>query len=376
MFLSAVLAVSLATPRLILAHYMPWYAAKPFRQEWGWHWTMGKFDVDKPDELASQFRPMIGPYDSQDPDVIEYQLLTMKTAGIDGVLIDWYGIDDLYDYPEIHRASELVFSATKRLGMKFGVVYEDQTVKHLIEKGKLKPENAVEVGTKTMTWLAKNWFSSPHYVKVNDKPALLVFGPQYFKPQDWRAMMSGINVTFYTLHHRIEGADGAYDWPLPGGGTSGCEKERLAFVDRAKEYSTSITSAYPRFADIYKQAGVGNSYGTVEDLDGQTYYRTLKAGLEGTAPIVQITTWNDWGEGTQIEPSKEFGYRDLEATQDLRKKYLDKWFNYKPSDLRLPERLFRLRKKGEVRKGELDRAATMIVNGECDKAAKILNLNR
>lgn len=376
MFLSAVLAATLASPRLILAHYMPWYVAKPLHQEWGWHWTMGKFEVDKPDELASQFRPLIGPYDSQDQDVIEYQLLTMKTAGIDGVLIDWYGISDLNDYPGIHRASDLVFNATKRLGMKFGVVYEDQSVKNFVEKGKAKPEEAVEVGTKAMAWLAKNWFAASHYVKVNEKPVLLVFGPQYFQPQDWKTMLSGINVTFYTLHNRREGADGAYDWPMPAEGTTGCEKERQAFVERAKEYPTFISAAYPRFADIYKQAGVRESYGSVDDFDGQTYYRTLKAGLEGAAPIIQIATWNDWGEGTQIEPSKEFGYRDLEATQDLRKKYLDKWFTYKPSDLRLPERLLQLRRKGEVRKGELDKAAAMIVSGDCDKAAKILNLNR
>ena len=24
---------------LILAHYMPWYEAKPVSQAWGWHWT-------------------------------------------------------------------------------------------------------------------------------------------------------------------------------------------------------------------------------------------------------------------------------------------------------------------------------------------------
>jgi hypothetical protein len=28
--------------------------------------------------------------------------------------------------------------------------------------------------------------------------------------------------------------------------------------------------------------------------------------------IIQIATWNDWGEGTVVEPSREFGYRDLE----------------------------------------------------------------
>ncbi len=32
---------------LILAHYMPWYTAKPQSERWGWHWTMNHFDPEK-----------------------------------------------------------------------------------------------------------------------------------------------------------------------------------------------------------------------------------------------------------------------------------------------------------------------------------------
>ena len=64
---------------------------------WGWHWTMGTFDPDseegRPATLASHYRPLIGPYDSGDPDVLEYHTLLLKLAGIDGVVIDWYGTE-------------------------------------------------------------------------------------------------------------------------------------------------------------------------------------------------------------------------------------------------------------------------------------------
>lgn len=87
-----------STQRLILAHYMPWYTAKPYNSHWGWHWTMNHFDpervVNGERELASHYRPLIGPYDSGDPHVLEYHLLLMKLAGIDGVIIDWYGLQD------------------------------------------------------------------------------------------------------------------------------------------------------------------------------------------------------------------------------------------------------------------------------------------
>ena len=71
-----------AKSQLLLAHYMPWYRAKPFSQQWGWHWTMNHFDPEKQTEnkreIASKYYPLAGPYDSADPDVIEYHLLLMN----------------------------------------------------------------------------------------------------------------------------------------------------------------------------------------------------------------------------------------------------------------------------------------------------------
>ena len=68
---------------LLLAHYMPWYVADSVKGSWGWHWTMNHFDpqkiIDGRREVASHYRPLIGPYDSGDPNVIEYHLLLMKS---------------------------------------------------------------------------------------------------------------------------------------------------------------------------------------------------------------------------------------------------------------------------------------------------------
>ena len=58
---------SVKKPQLVLAHYMPWYTAKPFSDHWGWHWTMDHFAPDKETDgkrqIASKFYPIIGPYD-------------------------------------------------------------------------------------------------------------------------------------------------------------------------------------------------------------------------------------------------------------------------------------------------------------------------
>jgi hypothetical protein len=137
---------------------------------------------------------------------------------------------------------------------------------------------------------------------------------------------------------------GAYDWPLPKGGDEGSRKERDGFYARAKEWPAFIPAAYPRFHDYYKEAVVHDSWGRIEDREGKTYVETLTEALRSPAEIVQIATWNDWGEGTVIEPSVEYGYRDLEATQRLRRRYVEPSFRFTAADLRLPIRLLALRR--------------------------------
>lgn len=329
----------------LLAHYMPWYENKVVSGKWGWHWTMNKFDPDQlangRHDAASQFRPLIGLYDSNDPQAVDCHVLLMKFAGIDGVLVDWYGNVETYDYASNHRNTERMFTTAKRAGLKFGLVYEDQTVPQLIKNGKFKPEEAVAEGQKLMRWVARNWFSSPTYLKDDGRPLFLVFGPQYYPAEAWKQMFEGLPTppAFYTLHHRKEPAIGAYDWPLPQGGTGPAREKRERFYAARKEVPNSIPVAYPRFHDIYKTAGVQDSFDIVEDLEGKTYETSLTEALTSGAKFVQIATWNDWGEGTQIEPSEEFGYRDLETTQRLRKS------RYVPADLRLPVRLYLLQKR-------------------------------
>ena len=65
--------------------------------------------------------------------------------------------------------------------------------------------------------------------------------------------------------------------------------------------------AFPRFVDFYAEAKVGKSYGRIDDNQGKSFRTMLKQSLQSNASVVQLATWNDWGEGTQIEPSIEFG---------------------------------------------------------------------
>jgi hypothetical protein len=153
-------------------------------------------------------------------------------------------------------------------------------------------------------------------------------------------------------------------------------KEQDAFYAEAGGWPVAMPVAFPRFHDIYEQAKVQRSYGRIDDDGGRLFESLLQRALRSASPFVQICTWNDWGEGTAIEPSVEFAYRDLEVLQRLRKSQIDPNFRGSPDDLRLPLRLLNLRRvrgnRAEL-SAELDRVSSMLAKRETLEPRQVLD---
>ncbi len=372
--------------KAVLVHYMPWYASKPVSGQWGWHWTMDRFNPDKVAaggrrELASHYRPLIGPYDSSDPDALECQVLLMKFAGIGGVIIDWYGTEQFNDYGIIHRNSLRLVNYIRRAGLKFAVCYEDRTVNLIVQGGRLKKGSEVAHGRKVLEWLDQNWFADEAYVRVKEKPVLLVFGPQHFTKPQWAEMLADLSrrPLFYALPHlsRKAGADGAFGWPPVHGGRKIAPAEWQGYLrdlySRGEKGESIIASVFPNFHDIYEEAGKQSSYGHLEDRGGKTFEETLELAWKSNSPLIQIATWNDYGEGTIIEPTREFGYRYLESIQSRFAR--DKTFTHTSRDLRLPVMLYQLRIQHAGNASmvpQLDRISKLLFTAETAAAEKLL----
>ena len=73
--------------------------------------------------------------------------------------------------------------------------------------------------------------------------------------------------------------------------------------------------AMPGFHDYYKEGNSGNGYTTYDAENGALFERQLKAAKDAQLDWLQVSTWNDYGEGTIIEPTQETGYRYLTALQ-------------------------------------------------------------
>ncbi len=374
-----------ARPRpRILVHVMPWFESKPVSGHWGWHWTMGRLDPERVDPtgrraIASHLYPLIGPYDSADPDVLEYQTLLMRIAGIDGVVADWYGSEDFNDYAAIHQRTRLLLEATRRRGLSHAVCYEDRVIRAMAEKTKLSPAQAVEHALNHLRFCQDHWFKDPAYVRWRGSPVLLVFGPDYLKPDQWESLLGGLDPrpALFTLHERKPAAAGRFAWPPMWAAKDGVlDQAGLAqYLDRfGAQEGPMIAAAFPGFHDFYQEAGVQPSHGRLEARGGETLRFTLKRALASGAPIVQVATWNDFGEGTCIEPTREFGYVPLETIQVARRA-LDPAFPYRPEQLRLPRVVYQLRKVTPVSSPDreaLDHAVSLLDAARNGEAAERL----
>ena len=169
----------------IYVHYMPWFETKETSDDgtWGQHWKMTTqnpdiIDGDGKHQIASHYYPLIGPYASSDKDVIEYHLLLMKYIGADGLLIDWYGTINLYDYPLIKRNSEALIDMLEEVGLDFGIVYEDRTITTAFENNVI--DDKIEAAQEDMAYIQTNYFILPEYIYIGNNLYCLTSALKHF----------------------------------------------------------------------------------------------------------------------------------------------------------------------------------------------------
>lgn len=371
---------------LLMAHYMPWYQTPAVSGVWGWHWTMDHFTPSRLDEngrhiIASYTYPLTGPYDSSDEALLEYQVLLMYLSGIDGMIVDWYGTEHFWDYADLNAATNKLFTYVKKAGLRFAICYEDQTVKHMVDNKYLKANDVYTHGQGVMQYLQDTWFGDEAYLKVLEQPVLLTFGPQYYtQAANWNTLFADMDPrpALITLDGHTESAAlSSYPWPPMWAGQNGVlsqealENYLTTFYRRAERWDYLIAGAFPGFQDIYKEAGVSNEARYLDPQDGETFRLTLQMAVEQHPDVIQLITWNDYGETTSIEPTQEFGYQYLEMVQEVRRETDPAGFTFTADDLRLPLQLFDLRNeyKGDAEaNARLDQAFEAILAGDLDLA--------
>ncbi|MCY1044225.1 glycoside hydrolase family 71/99-like protein [Corallococcus sp. bb12-1] len=373
----AAVKVSKAVGKKVYVHLMPWFETRATSGNGGWgiHWTMANQNPDVVDgsgrrQIASHYYPLIGPYGSGDRDVVEYQLLLMKYAGVDGVLIDWPGTINAFDYPKNRANSEAVIAQTAAVGLDFAVVYEDHNVKFAYDGGFItdKPGAA----RNDMAYLRDRYFNQPNYIRQDNAPLLLVFGPQTFQsPGEWTNVFSPLSQkpTFLTLWYESGeaggNAKGEFAWIYPD------FTEGLTHFYNNQPSPLKFGSVYPGFRSFYAAGGWGGPTWEIAHNGLNSFNQTLDLA-KNAASInhFQINTWNDYGEGTMIEPTREFGYGFLTSLQQKL------GVPYSQSELELINTLYQQRKQyaGDGNKqAQLNQAAAALSALDVTQARNILN---
>lgn len=372
------IAIKKTNPIKVYMHYMPWFQSRSIDGFWGSHWTMENKNpenfVGDQREIASHFYPLIGPYSTNDPDLAEYHLLLMKYAGIDGILIDWYGTYDVYDYKYNLQGSNNIIQYTDAVGLTFGIVYEDQTTPNIVNQG--LAESKIEAAKKDFEYIQENYFSKSNYERINGNPLVLAWTPIEIETgAEWGEVLENIdsNLIYLALWYQsndlgIHG-DGEYAWVYGGNGNH--SQELINFYNyRIDRYSHGIGSAYPGFKDFYEEGGRGDIIGWEIPVGINTLESTLDLALQYNIDYLQLNTWNDYGEGTMFEPTVEFGFQFLEKVQEFT------GVSSSVSDLELIYNLYLLRKEhsnnGDIQK-ELDAVFNHLVTLNISEARLLLD---
>jgi glycoprotein endo-alpha-1,2-mannosidase len=266
--------------------FYPWYS-NPRHDGQYIHWAQAGHAP--PLDIASAFFPMRGPYSSSDPRVLGAQMRDIADAGVDEVVSSWWGRGSQEDQrlPSVMRAA-------KRRGLEVAVQLEpypgrtiDSIAADLVYIRSLGVRDVYLY--RTMDFTAEEWN------RVTRQPTgLRLFGQTALVGFAARAGFAG----FYTYDIVIYNA---------------AKFDRYCKQARAR----GILCA-PSVGPGYDALAATGDTQAKDRLFGATYDSMWSAALRAGADLVTITSYNEWGEGTQIEPAGHgSGYESYDGAYGL-----------------------------------------------------------
>jgi hypothetical protein len=267
----------------IYAHFMPWFGSPK-------HMSIG--------------------YISDDAQQIKKQVTDMVSRGLNGVIIDWYGIDPAgSDFLMIDHVTQLMMQeAELHAGFSFAIMYDQGALAPCANSpGCDMTQRMID----DLNHVNVSYWNSPAYQKSGGRPVLYFFiNPLY--TIDWARLRTGVagNPLFIFPHETgftHAQSDGGFGWIKPEMANSG-DPAALAYLSLYYNTATSTAkfstgSGYPGFDDSLAPWGQHRKVG---QQCGQTWLQTLDEAKNHYSTSsqmsgIQLVTWNDYEEGTEIE---------------------------------------------------------------------------
>ena len=331
---------------MLLAYYYTWYSTG-FGPHGVWNaWNNTKeseiypkgCDPDKiifPPairEISSCAYPLIGPYDSDNPDVVRWHIRLAKAAGIDGFLVDWWGPGTWQNPSGLTRNAfeKAILPAAEAEGFKVCLFDETPQFHDDLEQ--------------TIAWAADflgKYKDSPAYLKIDGKPVYCIYqlwGGR-LKPEEGQRFIHEVEAQVgpvYWVFDRVQASDAT-----PAGASARLFLapgwEQVEGIDAICMYSTfSSIRTYDRstltrlYTEVTRQVHAtgrkimlpahpgldnrkiqidpvakpkGEPHWGIPRRNGQTLKDYLDACTAAGADMISITSFNEWPETTVVEPA-------------------------------------------------------------------------
>jgi len=302
-------------PKQVLAFYYGWYGNPSVSGKWV-HWE--KVDEANKRIGSSTHYPALGAYDSHDPKLVAQQCRWAKEAGITGFIVSWWAQGDFHD-----QGMPLLLETAQKQGLAITVYFET-----VHQGGALKD----------VLYLLEHYGKHPAWLKVNGKPVLFVYGRAVgeIKTDGWLEVIAEANRGYpggavfigdQITKNAARVFDGIHTYN-PTGSIAGKSAEEIRAWARATYPKWIETAGNDRIACVTTIPGYDDSTQgrpaprpIAERHDGQTYQVLWEEAVAAQPDWILITSWNEWHEGSEIEPSVENSDRALKTTASFTTKF-------------------------------------------------------
>lgn len=374
----------------VYAHFVTWFKTKEFSGRWEMWNSDYNESPHNPDvvflngqrDLAVTSYPLTGPYDTSDPDIIEYQFLLMKLSGIDGIIVDWDG-RRINKYR--HEGLMTLLPYLEKYNLKLIMCFEEWC--GYWPKGTFPDRQAeIKAAKDELRWMVETFINKSFYGTINGKKPVLIFRKipdQWFTPAEWISIAQDFNdvpmqLIFDAGAYQQFGSAvggkyfwvGSFDHKTNNSSLDFCKNVYADFFkikNQQVKDEVVFGGAAPGFDDT-PVWGWGSTGRMAPRYQGKRFDLTWQMSIDNNVNTVQLITWNDWNEGTQIEPCDKYGYQYLE----MNKKYSAVYKGIKddvPNDaLKIPLKLYNARKQSKADKTLLDELGKALFEKDFDKA--------
>ncbi|MBW8040023.1 MAG: hypothetical protein FVQ85_08500 [Planctomycetes bacterium] len=305
----------------VMAFYYPWYGTRdgPGGAGRTVHW--GRIDAANKDIQESTHYPTLGAYDSHDPKLIDQHCRWARRAGIDTLIVSWWGHGSFCD-----RAMGKILDSCRQHGLTACIYYESVP----------RPQTPKSAADDIIKVLNKYGKHAAH-LRVNGKPVVFIYGRtlQELGLTDWLKAIELVNeeykegITAIGDQFSYGSArifDGVHTYNTAGQlrGLNPAAARKWAgqtyrswvqLADEAGKIST--LTVIPGYDDTkIRKPGLA-----VERYNTKLYRAQWEEAIKANPHWILITSFNEWHEGSEIEPSAEYKHEYLELTGEYSKRF-------------------------------------------------------